>query len=879
MALSPNKNQRKIALWLGILILVGIMIGYILGAFNIYRTNTAFPHFPIDRSWMMIFAAGLAAAGVLVWLRQGRVLIIALLSGAMVLLVVAGTLGQAGYALLTLLWLIIASAAFGNTIIRLLVPVDTLSLDENLLFSTGAGFALTSIMVAVAGHLGWLYSSLAWGWLSFMSLVGIPLFWRNNASRMLQWGADIRRAFQGDQRIPAFLLAGLAVCMVGAFLWTLAPTDNPDALNYHIGVPEIYLRAHAIIPVPETHNSYISQFSEMLYTFALALVGQPLTSMIHFVFSLMGAGMAFSFARRFGGRRAGLVAALLYYSAPFIGFQAGMPKNEIFLAYYVPAVLLLILTWWDTHDRRWLLLAGFFAGMAVGSKYSALVALLPAFLFTLIFSIRRHRAIIPVILDVLSLSTLLLLVIPWLIRDYLWTGNPFYPVQYFDHLFILHSNLEWPLYLARNAQPFGAPLTLLLRLNGNCGMLCKEMPGAAMGVLPLAFLPLVFPWHSDFRSHRKLLLNISLIALLSIYLSFYVLRSARYFIPLYALLAGLAALNLEAAYRFLMNCRGRFSLVLLAGALLSAYLLSTRLIVTDTEWTSSDRYPYSILLGMKTPQQFLSESLPVYEVLQFLDRQSESPVKVLSLGSESRVYTTARIYGPIFASEARRILLSAKNEADLAQQLKDNAYQYILVYPAGQRKDPEFYTSPYLSPTFYADYTRLVFAANTVRVYRFYPEGAPVGETPVNLLKNPGFEAVWNGKLQDWTMIDHPTIDLSGKNSRSGSGAVQVEGPSVSTLSQDVTVQAGALYTVGYWTRADDSKQVVQVFIDWLDAKQNLVRREADWQPIASDWSLHTLSSTAPQGAEFVRVYVSISSSGKAWFDDLCFVQAQACPQ
>lgn len=876
------KSTAKIhhVMKISIMIVLGlIIVAYNLSAIHIYINNSAFPHFPIDLTWMLIFSGLLLASGILILLHQERLVTAFLFIITALFFLIAAIIGKLIAVFIIWIWVLISTTLFGHWLFKRLGFSNNRPVDEEILLSTGLGFVATAIFVAVIGHLKLLYPFVAWVWLLFISFVGGYTYKRAPFSIKKKLFVPFRNWFRNNLQINSFLLMGLGICLFGSLIWALAPTNNPDALNYHIGVPEIYIREKGINPVPETHNSYITQYSEMLFTFALMLTGQPLPGLIHFTFSLLAAGASFLLARRYGGTRAGLLAAFLFYTAPFVAFQAGIPKNELFLAYYVPFAALTAINWWETKQRHWLLISGLFSGVAIGSKYSALIILFPLIVVILFLLFFQKHSFKQFYLDLLLFSLFTIVpFIPWLIRNYYWTGDPLYPIQTPIQFFKLNSDLEYPYLLSRTAQPFGNPFTLLIRLTGNCGMLCKEMPGSAMGILPLAFLPWFTAWDPMFKPKRRFLLFSSLFMLISVYISFYFLRSARYSIGLYPLLAALSALNFESAYRHIKSSTHRTIFFICAGLLLFSYTLSTRLILTDTLWTNSERYPYHLILGMKSQKAFLSESLPVYEALQFLNRQPESSIKVLSLGSESRAYTRARIFGPIFASESRRILFSANSEKDLARKLKENNYNYILIFPAGQRKDPEFYTSPYLSDYFYKKYTQLVFAANTVRVYRFYPDGSPtLTSTSVNLLLNPGFESLMNGEPTYWTSFGNPIVSIDGHKSRSGNIAILVEGPSVSGLSQDVVVHPSEIYTVGYWARTDDNNQILQVFIEWYAKNRILIRREADWQPVSNTWAFHFLSSTAPQDAYFARIHVSISSKGKVWFDDICFVQGQFC--
>ncbi len=883
MSINPKSYAKNsIGPYLVVISFAGILTAIIVTIFYsiaVFQNPGLFPSFPkADYRWALFYVVCALLAMGLMWIHKGKLLLVILGISCVSFLIFAVSVQGVAASLISLLILTILSTAIGNFLLWKLGLSAHIALLENLAFSACIGLAVLMALTMIAGFANLLLPWIAWSMVIVLTLIFVPGFWKRNQSGFVSTYTKIKTAFLNhDQRLSSYLLALFLISFFGAAIWSITPATNFDALNYHIGVPEIYIRAQGIIPVMENQNSFLAHYAEMLYTLALLLTGQPLPGLMHLSFSFLSAVFAYSMARKFSSVLTSIISAILFYSAPFIAFQAGMPKNELFLAAYCAAAMLAAYEWWSKNNRAWLLITSLMIGIAVGIKTSALPILFPLGIVIILLSFYRNRLGRPFALDMAVLATLILPCLPWFLRDYLWAGNPIYPAPFLTNIFPLNDGWDYPFFPARTYQPVGNLLTLLFRLNSNCGLLCKETPGVAMAGLPLLFLPWAYVFFDDIKK-RKELLGIFLFALITVYLSFLTTKSARYAIAIYPLLAFLSAMNLDAL-NHLWRPKKAFPIMVGVALLLSSgYIVATRLVLTVTLWSDDDRYPVRYLVGKQTSEQFLSETLPVYDALRYLDKVAPGK-KVLSLGNESRGYTSAKIFGPIFSPEARQIMMNSNSQESLLKALHENNYDYILIYPSGQRKDWEFYTSPYLDDNFFDSYTQLVFAKNTISVYKFYPEGAPVQKAAQNLLMNPGFEDISSLLLPNgWEVTGEPEINRLSGNAHSGNVSVTVKGPSASVLYQDITVQPGELYTVGYWVKSYYPDQKVQIFFSWLNQQKQEIGRNADWQEIKLDWSHYTLSASAPDDAKYARVYVSISTTGTAIFDDVCFSNSQKCP-
>ncbi|MDQ7778391.1 MAG: glycosyltransferase family 39 protein [Planctomycetota bacterium] len=177
---------------------------------------------------------------------------------------------------------------------------------------------------------------------------------------------------------PALLILALVVLAVTYGLTSLLPPLDYDDLEYHLGAPAEYFRAGKVYFIP--HNVYASfpQLVEMTYLHSMWLLDSPIAGahcgrLLNLVAGLMICAAAFATARRWLSVEIALVGVLFFYSAPAFGGHAALSYVETQLALFSFLALAAFLHSGDgSSPVRWALLAGLFAGLAFGCKYTAL---------------------------------------------------------------------------------------------------------------------------------------------------------------------------------------------------------------------------------------------------------------------------------------------------------------------------------------------------------------------------------------------------------------------------------------------------------------------------------------------------------------------------
>lgn len=273
---------------------------------------------------------------------------------------------------------------------------------ELVAFSLGVGLNLTGTYVLVLGLMGVLHSNLLVVAFAVPGALAIAFGQRIWARRSLQSQHTEVRPDAAQQELAKTnsglsstwlwlaVPAGVAIMLGG-----LLPPVDFDVREYHLNVPKEFFLDGRISFLP--HNAYgnMPLSAEMLALLAMllredwwtgALVGKTLLA----AFAPLTAMLLYAAGVRWYGVTAGVVAAVVYLTTPWVAKVATSGLIEATSAFYLFAAVYATALWWHTHRddtsyRGRLQLAGFLAGAAVAAKYpAALFVLVPLGLFVAI---------------------------------------------------------------------------------------------------------------------------------------------------------------------------------------------------------------------------------------------------------------------------------------------------------------------------------------------------------------------------------------------------------------------------------------------------------------------------------------------------------------
>ena len=258
------------------------------------------------------------------------------------------------------------------------------------------------------------------------------------------------------RRLLIALLA-LHVVMIGALLVMAGvPPVSRDALTHHLAIPKLYLAHGGLIELPDIPFSYYPMNLDLLYLIPLAFGNDILPKYIHLLFGVLTAWLIYRYLKARTDRLLGLCGSLLYLSTPMVARLSTEVYVDLGLGFFSMAALAALLDWSQSQqNKRGLVLAGVWCGLALGTKYNALLvlailALIIPFIYTrikmepaaavdgqsadaLIPPTKKHAAAIKgrgaLVSAIIFAAVAITVFSPWMIRNSVLTGNPIYPMM------------------------------------------------------------------------------------------------------------------------------------------------------------------------------------------------------------------------------------------------------------------------------------------------------------------------------------------------------------------------------------------------------------------------------------------------------------------
>ena len=303
-----------------------------------------------------------------------------------------------------------------------------------LALTAGVGLGLLAVLMGLIGLLGGLRPPVAWG----VVLLLAGLLWRDLRHTL----ADVRRLAlprPGSRWQRWFLFYGLFSLSL-TLVTALAPPIAWDSLVYHLTGPKLYIAAGRLGHPIDLPYLGFPALGQMQFTLGMLLIGDGVAALLHFGYGLLALALTVGLARRAFGDTAAWFAGVILLSVPSLFTLMSWPYVDITLMYYATAAFYAFYRWRAAYQQgqaetAWLVLMGLYCGFSGGVKYTAVVIPL-ALALSLAASCWRDGLVALARRLAIVAAIALLLVLPWLLENWLTTGNPVYP-------FFLDDALYW----------------------------------------------------------------------------------------------------------------------------------------------------------------------------------------------------------------------------------------------------------------------------------------------------------------------------------------------------------------------------------------------------------------------------------------------------
>jgi len=264
-----------------------------------------------------------------------------------------------------------------------------------------------------------------------------------------------------------------------------------DAVVYHLLGPKVWIREGIIRPVPDNCHTAMPQTGETLYATAMMFGGSrapgPSNVVVFCMLLLVVASIA---------RRAGLNSSETWWVVVLIVTMPAVVtgSTHVFVDGMYAAFLLAAARIGFDAESIWdFALAGLFAGLALGTKYSGILAVPTVMLCVLLKKIFEGKLGWTVAKkSVAALAVAGLIASPYYLRNWILLGSPIYPPppllwRFFDAKYLsTEVVLKFHEYIRHRGQGFGRGIVAFLLLPFNLTYHSSNFyGGGGIGICPL----------------------------------------------------------------------------------------------------------------------------------------------------------------------------------------------------------------------------------------------------------------------------------------------------------------------------------------------------------------------------------------------------------
>lgn len=417
----------------------------------------------------------------------------------------------------------------------------------------------------------------------------------------------------------------------------LLPPTVRDELIQHLALPKLYIGAGRIWEIKNIGFSYLPQNIDLLYLIPLALGNDIVPRLTHLLFSVLTAGLVYIFLLPRAGRLYGLAGFLIYMTTPLVMNLSRMAYIDHGAAFYSMLSMMAAFKFRDSEGLRWLCISAIALGFGLGAKYNVLISFFLLSLFICAVSYRKGGVAQAIRNTTLYCIIALAVFSPWLIRNYVWTGSPFYPL--FETAAASVAKGEG-LHVTGEMAPVGkrfllygeGVLDLILlpvRLFWEGADNSIERFDGVLNPVFLAFIPLAF-WRKE--KDAKLLFGYAVLFFLMA--AFTVDLVTRYLMPVIPVVVILAIFGIKSAF-------GSRSLKWPA-AVLAASLLAFNAHYMLNLYRTTNAVGY--FTGGMDREGYLKAALPDYGAVSFGNANMPEGSKVMLLFAGDRGYYWDRDY-------------------------------------------------------------------------------------------------------------------------------------------------------------------------------------------------------------------------------------------
>lgn len=569
--------------------------------------------------------------------------------------------------LLIYVYVSLTALGIGRKVLRF---SQALSCLEFYLLALIIGFAVIADGILVLGLLRLLQPFIIFLWLALSGLFA-SFAWRefsNDILIMLRSFAQIRLKSWGGFEFILFGVTGF--CIIFLPIVALAPVRDYDALMYHLEIPRQYLEYGGVYFNPESWRSTYPMLTEMLFLIGVAFHLEPLAQLFSLTFCAVFFLSVYAFGRRFFDSSIALLATGILLGNPAFPIYATSPSVDFSWASYelwsLYAFSLWLLTGKPSNENYWLIIAGTLSGFAASTKYLSFPTILIIGLLISLKTIQSEKADYKKLAQNILIYgfSVLIVIAPWYLKNWIWTGNPFYPLVFGG---VAWTPLRHELIFSDYMGSFGTGQSLLDYLLLPINLYISQPRFATMSLEifhPVLWLAFVLVFNGIWKKYDHLFAYIALGLALWIASA----QVIRFLLPISGFLALFSAKVLSQLSRTIKQS-------------ITYGIVGSLMIVTLIYqiWLFADSSLLSYFNGKLSVSEFLQKEVYDYNTTQFIQTHLQKTDRVLFLWTGQGYYCDSRCLPDTDESLAVQLGMKTPNPETLAHQLHLEGVTHILL--------------------------------------------------------------------------------------------------------------------------------------------------------------------------------------------------------
>ncbi|MBW1995139.1 MAG: hypothetical protein JRI77_11925 [Deltaproteobacteria bacterium] len=529
---------------------------------------------------------------------------------------------------------VLISTGAGNLMLPKSIFIPS-PLSCRIVFSCAVGFAALSFAIfflAAFQHLNRMSVSVLLMGFAALSVRGWQVLLRGcgkNSFSVTNFVANPT----ASTRYVFFLLAGLLVL---GMCFVLTPATGRDALSYHLEVPRLYIKHQGLYFIPGNFFSNYPLNAEMLFLAALMVQGDMLAKGIHYTALLLLLAAMWNYIKQHVPEVSpGFLPLLIFASIPSVFTTAYMAYTDLLLTLYGFLALFAFTNWFNRPGFGWLVLVAIFTGVAAATKYGGLI-LLPLGVIGILFAARLHGMSFSRVLPPLAvyLGIAIMVASPYYIKNWILTGNPFYPLFY-----EIFGGRGWDENLARAhhiflknlgmGRGFWDYMLLPFNLSFRAEMNSLRFDGV-LGPVFILTLPFVFLIK---RISPDIRIGLVFSEVLFVFWAVSA-QQVRYLIPIFPFLA------ITTGYIL-----GRFHRKKTVFSILTLFVFTALMVNGLHIFRQFKRIkPLNYITGQEDRHAFLSRIIPSYDMFRYLNTHLEKDAKIFLIYMKNFGFLCDRAY-------------------------------------------------------------------------------------------------------------------------------------------------------------------------------------------------------------------------------------------